>query len=127
MEEKNIIIKIKATGLELTGQIEDYARMKINLLQKFFAYYARKGDLLFEIELAKTTAHHKGGDVFRAEINFTAGGVHFRSEATKEDLFMAIDEAKDEMSRELSKLKNKHSDLFKRGGATFKKMFGLRD
>ena len=124
-EEKNIVIKIKTTGIDLTPTIEEYVRTKIHMLQKFFPHYAKEsGELLFEIEIGKTTRHHMKGDVYRAEINFNTDGTHFRSEAVKDDIYAAIDEAKDEMARELRKHKDKDMTLLKRGGAIFKNLFG---
>ncbi len=118
----NIIIKIKTTGLDLTPAIEAYTRTKIDMLQKFFGHYGNdSGELIFEIELEKTTGHHRKGDIFRAEINFNADGASLRSESTKDDLYAAIDEAKDEMSRELRRHKRKTTYLFKRTGAVLKK------
>ena len=120
--EKNIVIKIKTTGIDLTPAIEGYVREKINMLEKFFEYYAKEsGELIFEVEIGKTTLHHRRGDIFRAEINFNADSAHLRSEAVKDELYAALDEAKDEMSRELRKNKNKHLAFIKRGGATLKK------
>ena len=118
----NIIVKIKSTNLTLLPEVEGYIRTKIQMLEKFFKHYAEEGDLLFEVEIGKTTEHHRSGDVFRAEINFTAPGVYFRSESLKDDLYAAIDEAKDELSRELRKSKNKSINLLKRGGAALKNL-----
>lgn len=122
--DKNIILKIKTTGLDLTSAIEEYTRAKIKMLEKFLSHFAKEsGELIFDIELERTTEHHRSGDVFRCEINFTADGARMRSEATKDDLYAAIDEAKDEMSRELRKTKNKHITLLRRGGAAIKRLF----
>ncbi|MBI2047879.1 MAG: ribosome-associated translation inhibitor RaiA [Parcubacteria group bacterium] len=119
----NIVIKIKMTGIDLTPAIEEYTRAKINSLQKFFSHFSKEsGELLFEVEIGKTTKHHLKGDVYRAEINFNSDSTHMRSEATKDDLYAAIDEAKDEMSRELRRDKRKAIHLLKRGGAVFKKL-----
>ena len=123
-KEKDLVIKIKTTGIDLTPAIEEYVRAKINMLQKFFPHYAKEsGEIIFEIEIGKTTRHHLKGDVYRAEVNFSAGGTRFRSEATKDDMYAAIDEAKDEMARELQKHKDKDITLLKRGGAAIKKLF----
>src|SRR3989344_1236023 len=120
-KHREIVIKIKTTGLELPPVIEEYVRAKVGMLQKFFPHYAKEsGKLIFEVEVGKTTKHHRTGDVFRAEINFNADGASLRSEATKDDLHAAIDEAKDEMQREMRKHKNREQSLFKRGGTRIK-------
>ena len=123
MTEPNTVIKIKATNLTLTGAIEGYTREKLALLRKFLMHYAHEsGELIFDVEVEKTTEHHRQGDVFRAEINFTAGSINFRAEATESDLYAAIDRAKDEMERELLRGKNKHIRLVRQGGAQLKKI-----
>ncbi len=120
-EAKHIVIKIKTTGLENTPAIEEYVRRKIDLLGKFLAFYAKEsGELVFEIEIGKTTGHHRKGDVFRAEFNFNGGGVRLRTEAERDDLYAAIDEAKDEMAGEFVREKNKVLHMMKRGGAAIK-------
>jgi len=123
MGNSNIIIKVKTTGILNTPAIESYAREKVGSLEKFLPHYTHEsGELVFEVEVGKTTEHHKRGDVFRAEINFTAGRIHFRSEAEKDDLYAAIDEAKDEMQRELRRNKNKHIQIARHGGAKLKEL-----
>jgi len=121
--DKNIVVKIKATNLELTPALKNYVNKKIVSLEKFLKHYSdQSGELIFEIEIGKTTLHHKQGDIFRAEINFTAGDINLRSESKKDDLYAAIDDAKDDMNRRLRRGKNKYSDLMKRSGAAFKKL-----
>ena len=120
----NIVIKIKTTGIDLTPAIEEYTRAKINSLQKFFPHFSKEsGELLFEVEIGKTTKHHLKGDVYRAEINFNSDSTHMRSEATKDDLYAAIDEVKDEMSRELRRDKRKAIHLLRRSGGILKNIF----
>jgi len=52
-----------------------------------------------------------------AEINFSAGGVRLRAVGTKDDLHSALDDAKDEMQRELVNHKEKHTGAEKKEGA----------
>ena len=118
-----LTVKIKTTNLDFTPAIESYVREKIQMLEKFLKQYHREsGELIFEVEIGKTTKHHKQGNVFRAEINFTAGDNNLRSEAVKDDLYAAIDEAKDEIQRELRRHKEKHFDLLKKGGRALKSL-----
>ncbi len=120
--QPNIVIKIKTTHLKNTPAIENYIRKKIGLFKKFLTHFAHESkELVFDIEVGKTTAHHKHGEVFRAEINFTVGSTVFRAEATEENLYAAIDKAKDEMQMELRRHKNKHNSLLKKSGAEIKK------
>ena len=113
--------KVTFTGIPHSAEIEKYVAKKIAFLEKFLAHFAEEaGELLFEVEVGKTTAHHKEGDVYRAEINFSAGGVRVRAVGVKDDLYAALDDAKDEMQREMVSHKEKHTGAEKREGRKLK-------
>ena len=78
--------------------------------------------ILCEVELGKTTNHHKKGDFFKAEININIPNKNLRVVVEKDELFTAIDIAKDNMVRDLVADKNKKNTLFKRGGAKIKNL-----
>lgn len=119
-------INIKATNLELTPAIQDYAEKKIQSLEKFFR--SNSNTVFAAIELGITSHHHKSGDIFRAELNLsdTATGEHHYAEAEKDDLYAAIDEMKDKAERECVSLKDKKLSLVKRGASRIKKMLRSR-
>ena len=109
---------IKTTRLTLTPAISDYIDKKIVDIEKLID----KNDesAAAQIEIEKTTAHHNSGNIFRAEINVHIAGKDFRAEATKEDLYAALDAVKDEITRELSSHKSKKQTLIKKGGRALK-------
>lgn len=113
-------INLKGTGIELTDAIKSYANEKVASLEKLID----KDDtsVIASIEVEKTTEHHKSGDVFRAEINMHIAGANLRAEHTEEDLYAAIDGAKDAMARELRSHKNKQKTLEKKGGGIIKRL-----
>mgnify|MGYP001615987025 FL=1 len=110
-------INFKATNLELTPETLDYCREKLAGLDKLLA-----GDesVFLDVELGKTTRHHKQGQVFRAEMNLRTAGRSFRSEAIAEDLYAAIDEVKDELQSEVKRYRKKQGTLLRRGGRRVK-------
>lgn len=114
-------IQIKATGIELTGAIKDYAEKKVLSLEKFFRG-SDPDSVLVQIEVAKTTTHHKSGDIFKAEVSIRAEGESYYAVAEKEDLYSAIDIVKDEITREVVSAKKKKETLFRRGGARIKEI-----
>lgn len=115
---------IKATNIELTEAIREYAEKKIDSLLKFIK---EDEEVLAEIEVGKTTHHHHKGDVFRAEVNVTFGEKRFRSVVVEDDLYKAIDMMKDGIVREVTNSKNKKSDLLRRGKQKIKDLLkGLR-
>jgi putative sigma-54 modulation protein len=102
-------IDIKGTNLELTQAIKDYVNEKIGSLEKFF-------DQILEakVEVGLTTKHHQKGKIFRAEANLEVPQKHIiRAEAEREDLYMAINEVKDELQIQLKKYKEKMRGNFK--------------
>ena len=110
-------INFKGTNLNLTPEILDYCREKLSHLEKLLA---EDESASTEVELGKTTRHHKHGEIFRAEVNLHTAGRRFRSEAVAEDLYAAIDEAKDELSTEVKRYRKKQGTLLRRGGRRVK-------
>jgi len=119
-------IIFKSKNFELTSSIEDYVRKKIETLGKFLKNFNQE-IIKFEVEVGRTTHHHKSGDIFRAEINLSLGGRLLRVESEREDLFTAIDETRDDLEQELKKFKTKKGAIFIRGARSIKKKFGLSD
>ena len=90
-------------------------------LSKFITAGDASALIMFEVE--KTTNHHQAGEnMFRAEANFHMSKVHIRAEASKSDLYAAIDAVKDELNRELSSKKSKDITLLKKGGQIIKRI-----
>lgn len=110
--------------MELTGAINDYVNSRLSKIAK----YAKDGVMSGHVEIGKTTNHHKQGDVFKAEFSITMNGEKFFAVSEKEDLYAAIDDAKEEISRSISHTKDRKQTLFKRGASSVKKMLkGLSD
>lgn len=111
-------INIKATNIHLTGETSDYLQKKLDMLDRIID--PSDTSIFCEVEVGKTTNHHKTGDVFKAEINLTKDGKFFRAVAEESSLHAAIDEAKDQILSELKHYKSKRTTLIRRGGATVK-------
>lgn len=113
-------INIKATGIDLTEKIKDYVEKKVGDFEKFFKY--SNEDVVFAVEIGKTTNHHKQGDVFKAEVNFSFKGTSYYAISEEVDLYLAIDEAKKDAERQLTEKKDRNDTLFRRGARSVKKM-----
>lgn len=107
-------INIKATNVELTTTINEYLNKKIATFDKLIDQKDESAAL--NVILAKITKHHQKGDIFKAEMNLHISGKIFQASSEEQDIFMAIDFVKDEMTRELRSYKDKRIDLIKRGG-----------
>ncbi len=109
-------ISIKSTNLELTPALKDYAEKRLRTVTKF-----TEGDATVNVEIGKTTSHHKSGDIYVAEVNvITPLGKQYRATSEKSDLYEAIDDVRDEISRELNDAKGRKQTLFRRGAHKLK-------
>lgn len=117
-------IKIRSTNFELTSAINDYINKKISSLQKFLP----ADNILCEVEIGRTTTHHKSGDIFRAEVNIVeSGNNQIYAVAEETDLYSAIDIVRDEAEREIVSRKNKRNTLFRRGAVKIKNLMKMLD
>ena len=113
-------IKIRSKNFELTPAIDDYVTKKISTLEKFLGV---KDNILCEVEIGRTTKHHKSGNIFRAEVNIIEpGNKQIFAVAEEPDLYTAIDIVRDEAEREIVSKKNKRFKLLRRGGAMIKSL-----
>jgi ribosomal subunit interface protein len=117
-------ISIKTTNIELTPALKDYTEKRISGITKFTGE-----DVVASVEIGKSTAHHKGGDIFLAEVNVTTSlGKQFRAVSEKSDLYEAIDDVRADLIRVLSSSKGKKDALWKRGARKIKSLLkGFRN
>lgn len=112
--------EIKVTGLELTPAIKDYIEAKILQLDKLVDSSA--GGVLAQVEVGKTTEHHRRGEVFKAEINLQMNGKLLTAKIITEDLYASLDKVKDELARQITSVRNKEKTLFRHGARRFKNL-----
>jgi ribosomal subunit interface protein len=111
-------ISTKATNIELTPALRDYAEKRLSGVVKFTG-----GDADIAIEIGKTTGHHHKGEYFRAEANvITPLGRQYRAVSDKTDLYEAIDDVRNELVRELTHDKDRSKTLLRRGAQKLKGM-----
>jgi len=117
---------LKVIGLENTPALSAYLNDKLSYLEKLFK---DEDEVLAEVELAKTTNHHKAGDFFRSEINVSYDGKVFRRVEEEADLYAAIDMMKDGVEEDIKDYQKKKNRLLRRGGRAIKNLlrgFGRR-
>ncbi|MEK7176015.1 MAG: ribosome-associated translation inhibitor RaiA [Patescibacteria group bacterium] len=113
-------INIKATGIELTPAISSYVNKKISSLAKYLEKNA--GAIVAQVEVGKSTRHHKSGEVFKAEVHLLGAGLDLYAVSEQSDLYAAIDLVKDEVAESLAQLKDKHETLSRKGARIVKNM-----
>src|SRR3989344_7905734 len=119
-------INIKATGIELTPAISSYVHKKISSIGKYLD--KNNADVVAQVEVGKSTHHHKAGNIFRAEVHIIGGGLDLYAVSEQEDLYAAIDVVKDEIIRNAVQSKNKRQTLTRKGAQMVKNMMkGLTD
>lgn len=92
------ITELKGTNMELTPAIKEYAEQKLMSLQKLTEKY-EPCDVA--VELGMTSKHHQKGDIFFAEFHMVIPGASLQARTVKDDLYAAIDLAKDELKRQI--------------------------
>lgn len=98
------ITEVLATYMEMTDAIRDYVEKKVGSLEKFCENYSPCD---VRVEVGKTSDHHQKGKIWRAEYTMTIPGASLRAESLEEDLYAAIDAAKDDLKRQLVEYKEK--------------------
>jgi len=112
-------INIKATGITLTDAISSYVNKR---MEKVASFIGDDSTVQCDIELGKTTEHHNKGEIFKAEIHIVGSGINVYNTATKQDLYLAIDEMKYGALSELKSGRKKNASRIRRGGAKIKAM-----
>lgn len=97
------ITNIQATNTELTDAIRNYVTEKVEGLERFTK---RFDPCDAAIEIGKVSEHHNKGDIFFAEITVSIPGDTVRTHVEKDDLYAAIDEAKDDVKRQFVEKKD---------------------
>lgn len=115
-------IQIKATNLDLTPAIKEYVEKKFSPLGRFLhkeSALAKKNkkvpvsshrelkDKVIFIEIARTTRHHRHGNIFYAEATLELDKETLRAEHSEHDIRVAIDKVRDKFKKEIIKHKEK--------------------
>lgn len=108
--------QLLSTGLVLGADVRAYLDTKIGHIEKFLP----PGPARANVELGRTTRHHRHGDIYRAEMTLSVPGAEFRAVAEHDDLMAALDTVKDEIIAELKKRAGRQETLVRRGGRSLK-------
>ena len=113
------ITKIQGTNLELTDAIRSYVEEKLNSLSKLTQNFE---PAKCDAEVADESGRHNKGPYFRCEFNLEIPGGMLRAEAQDEDLYAAIDAAKDDLRRQVYRKKEKLGAKQRKGERMWKKI-----
>ena len=104
----------------MTPAIAGYVQKKISAIEKYLP--AGAVDLVAQVEVGKSTQHHKSGEVFKAEVHLVGAGLDLYAVSEQSDLYAAIDLVKDDIVQNLLQLKGKHQTLSRKGAQLVKNM-----
>ncbi len=113
------IINIKATNMELTDAIRQYTEEKVLSLRK---YVKKFEPVKVSIEVADESGRHRQGPHFKCEFTVEVPGNLLRVEEFNEDLYAAVDGAKDDLQRQMRRLKEKKKTKVRKGAGLWKKL-----
>lgn len=123
-------INIKATDLELTPALKEFIDDKVGDLERLVqnmgsepSEAGQASPVEVFVEVARTTNHHKKGDVFSSEIQVRlpgAEGVVVRAEEW--DIHRAINKSRDEMKDRLKSTREKQKTKFFDSAAAWKRI-----
>lgn len=111
-------INIKATNIELTDAIREYVEKRLEGLDKLLSN--EQEEVVVQVEVGKTTNHHKSGDIFMAEANVRGDGKYLRASAETADLYASIDKVRDQVFGEAKRIKSKERSFIRKGGQQVK-------
>lgn len=101
-------INIQAPNLELTPALTQFIESKIGGLGKFLKKFNSE-NILIEVDLGRSTRHHRHGKVYHVDVNLILPGGTLRAAHDDEDIRKAIVAVKDKLQREIEKFKEIHS------------------
>jgi len=116
-------ITTTAINMDLSPALKDYAEKRLQAITKYDSITS------IDIELSKTTNHHRNGEIYAASVTATSSlGKIYHAASEKVDIYEAVDDVRDDVVREIRSAKGKDHSLFRRGAKRIKDMLkGLRN
>ena len=100
-------LNAKSKNIEITPSLNTFIEGKLGKLEKFLKRMEETREFVIDVEVSRTTKHHKKGNVYRAEANLEIGKKLLRAESESADLRVSIGEVYKELEREIVKFKEK--------------------
>jgi ribosomal subunit interface protein len=118
-------IRVKSTDYQMTPEVSDYLDQRVGQIEKTLG--AESGQTRFEAEIGRAEGHHKQSEYhYFAEFQLMRPGTARLVASNHEPTVnAAIDNAKDELMRQLRQDKKLHSRLWRKSGAFAKRLLRL--
>lgn len=119
-------IRIKTTDYEMNREISDYLDDKLAAIEKMLGDDAPLARC--EVELGRDAGRPRhGANIYFAEYNVLYPGGSVRASNRSESVSGAIDDAKEEVMRQLRRERKLHIRVWRRGGALAKRLMRLEE
>ena len=119
-------VNIRQKNIEVTPALREYIEEKIiRVAEKFLQALASTDLPILDVEVERTTAHHRKGEVYRVAAKLCGGNQCFYATARHGDVRAACDLLEEELEREMYGRKNRITAMFRRGARVFKKNMRL--
>lgn len=105
-------IDVLGNKLDLTPSIKKYIDEKFTPLGKMLSRFEHEGETILFIEIARSTKHHKKGDVFYAEATLKLPGKTLRAEHFDVNIRTSIDMIRGVLREEIKKFKEKKQEKY---------------
>lgn len=116
--------RIKTTDYEMTKETSDYLDDKLAAIEKMLGGDAPTARC--EVELGRDAGRPRhGANIYFAEYHILYPGGSVRASNRSESVNGAIDDAKEEVVRQLLKERKVHIRMWRRGGALAKRLMRL--
>lgn len=104
-----MIINITKKDVELDAVLFKSIEKKLLCLSKFVKRYEKLSELCMFVEIARTTKHHKKGDIFYVEAMIELPHILIRANATGGDVKSTTTQVEKMLQKQLVKHKDKES------------------
>ena len=99
-------IELSGEHLDITSAIRQYVEEKFGSLEHLLSRFEAEGETVAYVDVARSTAHHRHGNVFRVVATLHLPGKTFRVEHSDVDARIAVDVAKDTLKRDIIRHKD---------------------
>lgn len=108
-------VTLRHKDIEISPSLRRYLDAKIvRPVERLLKRAGPEDAVTLDIEVERTTRHHRKGQVYRVEANITLGKKMIRAEATDADPRAACDLLEEELKREILTYKSKSRALLHR-------------
>lgn len=120
-------IRIKTTDYEMTNETSDYLDTRLSAIEKLLGQDMELARC--EVELGRDAGRPRhGANIYFAEFTiFIPGQAVVRATNRSESVTGAIDDAKEEVVRQLRRERKLHIRMWRRGGTLAKRMLRIDD